>query len=116
MKEEEGAGTSSNQNVATPDGARSECSSTVTDSQDSLLRDTAVANLPTQDYVQQLPRQDYSSNVFSISNQSTPKYTPIIPAGDLAAMDNDSKDTEKEEPFPSAEAMDQDDEENDDYM
>ena len=43
----------------------------------------AIANLPTQDYVSNLPRQDYSSNKFSISNQSTPKYTPILTSDDF---------------------------------
>jgi len=71
-----------------------------------------VANLPTQDYVQQLPRQDYSSNVFSISNQSTPKYTPIIPAGEVDAMDSDKEKEKEEMPFPSV-GMET---ENDDYM
>jgi len=116
------AGSSSNRNAATPDeNSEGECSSGVatqmSDSQDSLLRDTVVANLPTQDYVQQLPRQDYSSNVFSISNQSTPKYTPILPAGEdfnPDVIEPDPKDSDKDEaPFSNVEMMDP---ENDDYM
>jgi len=50
--------------------------------------------------------------VFSISNQSTPKYTPIIPAGEVDAMDSDKEKEKEEMPFPTV-GMET---ENDDYM
>lgn len=44
-----------------------------------------VANLPTQDYVSNPHTQNYDSNVFCTSNQSTPKYISILQSEDFTS-------------------------------